>query len=128
MYDKKLIIPLLLVFAALVTFPVWNIFGKEAAAPQLDLNTPAIQALDQKVCIEDVAYMRTNHMKLLNEWRTKSVREGTNVYVSSSGAEYEMSLENTCFQCHSNKTEFCDKCHTYANVSPDCWQCHVGGE
>ena len=67
-------------------------------------------------------------MELLNEWRIKSVREGTNVYVASDGQEYEMSLQNTCLSCHSNKENFCDSCHSYAEVNPDCWDCHVGGE
>ena len=29
-----------------------------------------------------------------------------------------MSLSNTCLDCHSNKAEFCDNCHTYASVKP----------
>ena len=53
-------------------------------------------------------------------------REGTNVYVASDGQEYEMSLQNTCLSCHSNKENFCDSCHSYAEVNPDCWDCHVG--
>jgi hypothetical protein len=36
-----------------------------------------------------------------------------------------MSLSNTCLDCHSNKAEFCDRCHNYASVSPYCWDCHI---
>ena len=28
-----------------------------------------------------------------------------------------MSLSNTCLDCHSNKAEFCDRCHNYASVT-----------
>ena len=46
-----------------------------------------------------------------------------------AGAEYlipyDISLAGTCMKCHSNKAEFCDRCHDYAGVSPDCWSCHV---
>ena len=37
-----------------------------------------------------------------------------------------MSLTRTCMlQCHTNKAEFCNKCHEYANVEPYCWECHI---
>jgi len=128
MHDKKLIIPILVVIVLALTYPVWSLFGQGAAAPELDLNTPEILALEEKACIEDTEFMRANHMELLNEWRIKSVREGTDVYVASDGREYEMSLQNTCLSCHSNKEKFCDSCHSYGDVDPDCWACHVGGD
>jgi len=28
-------------------------------------------------------------------------------------------------KCHSNKKEFCDKCHNYMAVVPYCWSCHI---
>jgi len=39
-----------------------------------------------------------------------------------------MSLQNTCMECHSNKSKFCDQCHTYAAVNPFCWECHIQPE
>jgi nitrate/TMAO reductase-like tetraheme cytochrome c subunit len=36
-----------------------------------------------------------------------------------------MSLSQTCLGCHSNKEKFCDSCHTYSGVKPNCWNCHV---
>ena len=36
---------------------------------------------------------------------------------------FVMSLSNTCLDCHSNKADFCDKCHNYASVRPYCWDC-----
>ncbi|WP_089612420.1 sulfate reduction electron transfer complex DsrMKJOP subunit DsrJ [Dehalobacterium formicoaceticum] len=128
MYDKKIIIPLLVVVVLALTYPIFNMFGQSSAAPELDLNTPEIQALDEKKCIEDTEFMRSNHMQLLNEWRIESVRNGLDTYVATDGKEYEMSLQNTCLSCHSDKEKFCDSCHTYSDVNPNCWTCHIGGE
>jgi len=27
--------------------------------------------------------------------------------------------------CHKDKAEFCDQCHSYMGVQPRCWDCHV---
>jgi hypothetical protein len=54
------------------------------------------------------------------------VREGRRDYVSTlSGTTYDMSLSRTCMDCHSNKADFCDRCHDYLAVNPYCWDCHV---
>jgi hypothetical protein len=52
------------------------------------------------------------------------VRDGIHTYVASDGTEYEISLTDTCLSCHSDKEEFCDTCHEYAGISPNCWDCH----
>jgi hypothetical protein len=31
---------------------------------------------------------------------------------------------HSCSQCHKDKAQFCDKCHTAANLHPDCFDCH----
>jgi hypothetical protein len=31
----------------------------------------------------------------------------------------------TCLGCHKNKSEFCDRCHSYSGVDPYCMDCHV---
>ena len=73
--------------------------------------------------------MITEHMKLLNDWRTEVVRYGKRMYVASDGKTYEMSLQNECMKCHSNKSQFCDQCHNYAGLQKDsdpyCWNCHI---
>jgi hypothetical protein len=92
--------------------------------PSPSLDTPAINQMDNKECVESAEFMRTQHPKLLNDWRDNAVRDGKTVYVSSSGKEYAMSLENSCLQCHSNRSEFCDSCHTYAEAKTYCWECH----
>ncbi|WP_028307544.1 sulfate reduction electron transfer complex DsrMKJOP subunit DsrJ [Desulfitibacter alkalitolerans] len=125
MNNSRNIIIGIAVLIILFTYPFWGSFGKSAAAPEVSLDTPAIQALADKNCIEDVEFMRANHMQLLSDWKVSVVREGNRVYVSESGREYAMSLQNTCLECHSNKEQFCDACHTFVDVIPNCWTCHV---
>ena len=121
MYDARKIIFGLVIFLFLVTFPVWYVLANESAAsvPELEIVT------EEENCVESVPYMRAKHMDLLNDWRQSVVREGDRTYISSSGREYNKSLTGTCLDCHSNKAEFCDKCHDYAGVKPSCWGCHI---
>ncbi|MDK2822208.1 MAG: hypothetical protein PWQ67_78 [Clostridia bacterium] len=129
MYNSRNIIIGLVIFIGIFTLPFVFGIGKKNDAPKLSLDTPKINELEAKECIEDTDFMRSNHMKLLSEWKVSVVRDGNRIYVSEKdGKEYEMSLENTCLDCHSNKEEFCDACHTYAQVEPNCWSCHVGPE
>lgn len=125
MYDKGKIIIGLIVFIGLATFPFIYNLGKASAKPEPKLDTPAIRQLPEKKCVEPKEFMRTNHMQLLDEWRDMVVRDGKRVYVNSSGESHKISLQNTCMGCHSNKKEFCDRCHRYAAVSPSCWSCHL---
>jgi len=128
MYNGGKIIAGLIVFIGLFTFPVFYNMGKTSKMPEPKLDTPAIMELPEaeRKCVESKEYMRANHMQLLNDWRDQVVREGDLEYVSTTGKKYIMSLQNTCMHCHSNKKEFCDKCHTYANVpDPYCWTCHI---
>ena len=69
--------------------------------------------------------MTTQHMQLLDVWRDSVVRDGNRLYINAEGKSYNMSLSNTCLDCHSNTTEFCDRCHNYASVTPYCWDCHI---
>ncbi|MDJ0782818.1 MAG: sulfate reduction electron transfer complex DsrMKJOP subunit DsrJ [Desulfosarcinaceae bacterium] len=122
MNDKNKIIAGLIVFLALFTFPVWYNLGKAAPAPEVILTEKAKEA---KVCVMPTEYMRANHMQLLDHWRHEVVRNAKRVFVNADGKEYTMSLSNTCLDCHSNKADFCDKCHDYASVSPYCYECHI---
>ncbi len=76
-------------------------------------------------CVEATDYMRANHMDLLDQWRDTVVRDDVRTYTSKAGKSYTMSLSDTCLDCHSNKDQFCDACHTYSAVTPYCWDCHV---
>jgi hypothetical protein len=121
MYDASKVIPGLLIFGVLITSPVWYsaLSGKIHYVPEPQIVTSNNQ------CIESKEYMRDNHMHLLDQWRQMKVRDGQTVYTASDGKTYDISLTGTCLKCHSNKEEFCDTCHQYAGVQPNCWDCHV---
>jgi len=127
MYNGGKIIAGLVIFIGLFTFPIFYNMGKTSKMPEPKLDTPAIKELPEteRKCVESKEYMRANHIQLLDKWRDLVIREGNLVYINTSGKKYIMSLQNTCMHCHSNKKEFCDKCHTYANVTPYCWTCHI---
>jgi hypothetical protein len=124
-YDAGKIFTGLALFIILLTAPIWLSGGKSASPPEIKVDTPAIQKLSEKRCLEPTAYMKANHMELLNTWRQAVVREGESVYIASDGKKYRMSLSGTCLYCHSNKDQFCDRCHNYEGVQPACWSCHV---
>ncbi|HOA82930.1 MAG TPA: sulfate reduction electron transfer complex DsrMKJOP subunit DsrJ [Thermodesulfovibrio thiophilus] len=127
MYDGWKIITGLVVFVVIVTLPFTMSIGKAYIKPEPRIDTPEIQKLSdaEKKCIESKEFMRTKHFQLLNEWRDEAIRSGHRVYVSSTGKTYTISLQNTCMKCHSNKSKFCDECHTFAEEIPYCWDCHI---
>ena len=125
MYDLGKVIVGLAIFLVLATSPLWiNALSEgDSAAPEI--KSPPNGAT---TCVKDKDWMRSSHMDLLNEWRDDVVRREDRWYVFEvDGVETTVrkSLTETCLSCHSNKTEFCDACHTYAAVDPYCWNCHV---
>jgi len=127
-YDGvKVIIGIIILFAFLALPFFYNMaMGKAVKVPEPKIDTPAIQKLPEKerVCIEPKAYMRENHMKLLDDWRDQVVRDGNRDYKGYT-KKYTISLQNTCLKCHSNYDNFCDECHKYMGIKPYCWTCHV---
>jgi hypothetical protein len=122
MYDSVKIIIGLIVFVGLFTSPFWyDANSKAGERPDIILPTNE----NQKECIESAAYMRSNHMVLLNVWRYDYVRENIVNYKASDDKEFNISLTKTCMNCHSNPSQFCDRCHDYMDVSPYCWDCHI---
>jgi hypothetical protein len=124
MSDAKKVSIGILIFLVLLTFPFWYGKGKAVPSLQLKIDTPEIARLAEKKCLEPTAYMRASHMELIDSWREAVVREGQRYYVTSSGKNVTMSLSQSCLGCHSNKEQFCDTCHNYAGVKPNCWSCH----
>ena len=121
MRDRGTIITGLVVFLALVTFPIW--YGMAAGA---DSRPPEIKLPEgDGKCVADTEYMRKDHMELLNRWRDDVVRNDNRIFVASDGRRYYKSLSRTCMSCHHDKAGFCDRCHDYVAVSPYCWDCHV---
>jgi hypothetical protein len=121
MYDANKIIPGLIIFLVLATFPIWFSLASGKTGYKPKPKPPA----DQKECIESKAYMKAYHMDLLNKWRDDVVRNGKRYYIAKNKKRHLMSLTLTCMKCHAKKAEFCDQCHNYLGVTPDCWTCHV---
>jgi hypothetical protein len=76
-------------------------------------------------CVEDTAFMRRNHMRLIQHHRDLTVREGIRTT--------QHSLAN-CVACHADpksgrvtgsRDAFCEGCHAYAAVKLDCFECHA---
>ena len=65
-------------------------------------------------CIRDSTEMRFHHMDVLKEIRDKVIRFGIRDEVTLAG----------CGTCHQNRDQFCDRCHTAASVTLDCFGCH----
>ena len=124
MYDAGKIIVGLILFIAIISFPVWY----DAARGDIPTSANPKIITTEKECVAPTEYMKANHMDLLNQWRDEVVRRGSRIYTAESGRKFEMSLSHTCMDCHSNKSEFCDVCHNYAGVNPYCWDCHIQPE
>ncbi len=117
MYDKGKILAGIALFLVLVLFPVWYgaAQGGPGRPPDLVVGT------DAESCVRDTETMRISHMDLLDEWRNRVVRDGVR---RDEVSGREMSLTRTCLDCHADREGFCTKCHDYAGVDPDCWDCH----
>ena len=125
MNDKNIIITGLIIFFVFLTFPFWYNLGKASPVPEPKLTEKAKAA---KECVEPKEYMKLEHMQILDIWRDGVVREANRVYISEKGKKFNMSLstgDDSCMGCHSNKADFCDKCHDYTSVTPYCWDCHI---
>jgi hypothetical protein len=111
-------------FALLVALALWPVWRAVASAPPRlpDLPRPA----GATSCVEPVEVMRASHMRVLETWRDRVVRDGARTYTDGNGRVVTMSLTGTCIKaCHADKAAFCDRCHDYAGVTPTCWNCHV---
>ncbi|MFA5111310.1 MAG: sulfate reduction electron transfer complex DsrMKJOP subunit DsrJ [Desulfobaccales bacterium] len=135
LFDRNRVIAGLVIFVVLITIPLWQNLGKIVAAPAPSLDTPVIKQLAEKdkKCVMPKEWMRANHMQMLVDWRDNVVRTGEQKvtasrgrdFVAPDGKTYLASLTNTCLDCHSDKTKFCDQCHNYVAVVPNCFGCHL---
>jgi len=125
MHDAGKIIVGLAVFLAIATSPLWYhaLSGANPTPPQF----PVVG--ESQSCVEPTPYMRTFHMDLLDRWRDEAVRDGDRTYIGLGEKAYEKTLLGTCVNaCHSNRDEFCDRCHEYVGATPYCWDCHAEQE
>lgn len=76
MYKNRRIIAGIIIFVAILVIPFLYNWGKSNKGPEINLNTRTINQLAAKQCIEPTAWMRANHMKLLDQWRNEFVRDG----------------------------------------------------
>jgi hypothetical protein len=120
MYNKGLISTGLVIFAIILTLPVW--FNKLNAG---DPPKPEYPPGGEKACVASASEMRDSHMVLLNKWRDEVLRDNDRSVVEVDGKKYRKGLQTTCLQCHTSKEKFCDTCHEYASVRPTCWNCHL---
>ena len=75
-------------------------------------------------CVEDTATMRREHPDMLKHQRDQTVREGIRTPAHSL---------KECVGCHAStqtgsvlgEKGFCQSCHDYASVRPDCFDCHA---
>lgn len=125
MYNGGKIIIGIIIFLLFATFPFYATIGKVNEKPEPKIDTPVINQMAVKQCVEPKAFMKAEHMKLLIDWRDAALRDGKRLYVATDGKTYDMNLQNTCMHCHSNKKKFCDACHNYTAVKPYCWTCHI---
>lgn len=86
---------------------------------------PLVEKAQGRQCVEEPAFMRRNHMKLLKHQRDDTMRGGVR------GGNYSL---KECVACHASqssqsvsaeKGDFCQSCHTYAAVKIDCFECHA---
>jgi hypothetical protein len=134
-FDRNKVIVGVVIFLGLITLPLWPNLGKTVPAPAPKLDSPAIQKLaaKDKKCVMPTEWMRANHMQMLIDWRENVVRTKEQKVTTSRGREFKSpdgklylaSLSKTCLECHSNKADFCDKCHNYVAVVPNCFGCHL---
>ncbi|WP_139652686.1 sulfate reduction electron transfer complex DsrMKJOP subunit DsrJ [Raoultibacter phocaeensis] len=124
MYKGGRIILFAVLFCLVALSPFLVNAFSASAGPEVSTDTPVINELKAKECVASTEYMKDSHMQLLDQWRNDVVREGSYEYESASGQIYEKSLDETCLECHSNREEFCDACHSYAGVELYCWDCH----
>ena len=103
------------VLVVVFTYPFWNAAFGSPTVPDIPL-PPYEQFRD---------HTRENHMQVLSDWKTTVVRDGDRLLSTTvDGLFYHTSLQNTCLECH-NIQQFCDACHNFADVSLNCWTCHI---
>jgi len=126
--DRGKILFGVILFVGLMLFPVALRLARGKGELKLGADgRPELQLpAGEKACVEPTAYMKANHMNLLNTWRDDYVRDAEHgrVWLSKTdGRAHKMSLTGTCLKCHQ-KAEFCDRCHNFMGETPYCFSCH----
>lgn len=106
-----------------------NIFATVEAGPaESNVPLPEIARGRGDACVEEVDFMRRNHMNVLRHKRDQTMHEGIR------SRQYSL---KECLSCHAvegpdaqpvsiaSSQHFCRSCHDYAAVSIDCFGCHA---
>ena len=136
MNDRPIIVAGVVAFLVAVTFPVWYNVAARTNPVAPSLARPSAAAVSRvrgeraaanvpPACVAPRDLMRTSHMRLLVAWREDVVRRNDRAFVAYDGRHYEKNLAGTCWGCHDDKKQFCDRCHDYAGVGPTCGDCHL---
>jgi hypothetical protein len=113
----KALVAIVVAAAAAVTGFAANEVSSRVPKPQLIIER------DGK-CVEETQFMRRSHMNLLRHQRDETVHKGVR--------ETRHSLQG-CVDCHASRKTgsvvgsadaFCEGCHSYVGVKPDCFDCH----
>ncbi len=119
MYNKKTIIPGLIIFILILTAPIWYNHLNAGAVPKPELPP------GEKQCVLPLQQIRDTHMQLLLRWRDEVIRKDEREPITVDGKVFGKGLQLACLKCHTSKEKFCDTCHEYAAVKPYCWDCHI---
>ena len=102
-----------------------DVHAADASASARTGLQPLIEKAKGGQCVEDPAFMRRNHMKLLKHQRDDAVHGGIR------SGKYSL---KECVACHASQSNqsvnaeagnFCQSCHVYAAVKIDCFECHA---
>ena len=120
---------LTLIGFALTAFSSVTLADQESYQAYLELLKVAKTKSEK--CVDDTAFMRTNHMEKILHQRDDTLRKGVR------GEAYSL---KECISCHvpenanfhygdedknGNEKHFCSSCHSYTAVTIDCFQCHA---
>jgi hypothetical protein len=86
---------------------------------------PVIEAARGGKCVAEPAFMRRNHMKLLQHQRDDTLRGGVRTGQHSLKACIGCHASQSTGSVNASSSNFCQSCHAYAAVKIDCFECHA---
>ena len=115
------------VAAVVILIPLGYSVIASVAAARPDVPDVFLEKPDEGECVDDTEFMRYQHMDLLLELRDAVVREGERgeIVREADGVVRAVTLDG-CWECHTERSTFCDRCHTAVNLNLDidCFRCH----
>lgn len=130
MQDFGKIITGIIIFLVLLSIPiiVTQASGNADYVTEDELVLPDESVATECINGYSAEYMRVNHMDLLFDYRAWVVRDDASgdpgMIYWPEGTDQPFSLNGTCLGCHTDRETFCNVCHEYADVQPNCWDCH----